>query len=85
MRFSALTALLVGTSLVAAPVFAQVRPASSVPERVVVERSGAPMTDESALSEPLGAIHYLGGLAILAGLGYLIYSLLLKKDEPASP
>lgn len=86
MRLSAVVAFVAASSLAAAPVAAQVRPASSVPAKVVkVDRTGAQLENENAfLDEPLGAMHYVGALVILLGLGYLVYSL-LKKDDPESP
>ena len=90
MRLSPLVSFLAASSLLAAPVAAQIRPSSSLPEHVVaVDRTGAQLQGKSAFvgDEPLGLMHYLGGAVIIGGVGYLISSLLLKggDDEAESP
>ncbi len=81
MRFSLPVAVAAATSLAFASVSAQ---ASPVPAPAMPERAGQqldPRTAQALGDQPIGAMHILGFALILAALGYLIYTTVIKDDE----
>ena len=82
MRFPRATAFIAATSLAFAPAAAQVAEAGT--PQPAAERF-EPGSASALGDEPLGAMHYLAFAAILAGLGYLIYTQLLDRDDDDEP
>jgi hypothetical protein len=83
MRFALPITIFAAVSLAAAPAAAAANQASALSVRAAPQMETA---EANALGDmPLGAFHYLAFIAIVAGLGYLIYTQLEGDEESESP